>query len=275
MIKFKSAPTPLGGPIQLDDIAPNLGYFPLKPAPAYTESMWSYKPTTEIVPNYIPVSEAVFSKTIYRGFYIQNTGEDTKTNIHFWINGGESFQVKNSPSYIRTLHEAAPFLDTEDTEDSLYDGKSRTSLFGQVNVGVFIGPERELVEFESDGDSAGINLRFLEFTTSSEKISIPDLGPGEYYGIYVKFTTKFVPSLGEPNDYCFLHASWLDPSGRRNVYPGQPKNNTSIILSGLPSVYVKFTTNFSKLNEYLRQDVQNLYDRYPPFFVRHDEVSDE
>jgi hypothetical protein len=276
IVKFKSPISPLGGPIQTDDIAPRMSPVTLRSAPAYGEEDWVYT-NTRLIPEYIPATEAIFSKTMYRGLYIKNTGTTRVENLRVWLSGGESFHVKNSPSYPRILHEGTQFLSNSvvDYEKYRYGGASRSSLFGQVKAALFIGPEKELVEFNEDGFSEGINLRFLQFVDSPEKITIPNLEAGDYHGVYLRFTTNFSPYLGADSDYCFLHASWTDMEGRRYSYPGQVKDESSIILTGLPSVSFKFSTDFSRINKYFNYDVKELYNRYPPFFLRHEDVEDD
>jgi hypothetical protein len=279
MLVFRQAATRFGGPIMLDALAPSLSYFDMDASPAYTESSWRYVTINNLVPDYVPVAEALSTTTMYRSFYIYNEGSDAKTDVKFWISGGESFSVRNSPSFQATLHEPTIFI-TDEVPEHLREkfrlgGKGRTSLFGMVNAEIFLPPTKELVEFDENGFSKALNLRRVRFTSSTNKVTIPTLEANDYQGVYVKFTTRFNPDLVIPVDYSFFHLNWVDGDGARNSYPGQKRKGNQIILKGLPSVSTVFRTNYSKLSPYLEEDVENLYSQYPPFFSYYKDVEED
>lgn len=274
-----------GGGITQNNIAPRLSYYSIPATTPITYDQMVYTESLGLVPDYISSSDALFSGQFYTGFYVYNASPfgnvvGKMQNLHLWINGGESFTVTNSATPRTVMYENTPYLDKMNSKYGVgsttnYDfynknGSSNTSMLNQVNVELFVSPTQKLVEFDDAGFSIGLNLARQRFSPANEKIKLPDLLPGEYVSIYMRITTQFQPNLGIPNDYSFMHLSYTSGEGNvRESYPGQL---TSVVGGTaqtlfLPSVVLKFVTNYDKILKDVDNESNTLYGKYPPYFM--------
>jgi len=285
--------TAYGGPISKDQGAPLQSFYELADTHTITQGDLVVTNLRKVSPDYIPSTDAMFSGDFYSSLYIQNSSEinvNTSDNIYFWINGGESFTVQNSATPQTIFQENTSTLDgliahgltltSKEYNDYNLNGKNRSTMFGQVKIGTLLGPSRELVEFNADGSSIGFDLRRQTFLSSTQKLKLPALNPGEHVGIYLKFTTVFNPNDKLPIDYAFLHISNLTrstthPSSPAAIdkYPGQRRYSTGVLDNRfLPSIRMRLITNYTKLLEAIDTNVDTLYSKYPPYFLNYKDI---
>lgn len=281
-LRIKSAESNLGGDITRDYISPSQNYIQQNPALAYDKRAdFSYSVTSSLMDRYIPSNEALFSKTFYRAFYIQNDSSfSPRRNIDFWIDGGSTYQIDGTRIYesqfLMEEEEARYGVSLPNADVYRSGGTSRTSLFGQLNVSYLVSPTRTLSRFGQSGQGIGIDLRNQVFTPGNQKTRLPALNIGEYIGIYLKITTQFFPDFPIKSDYSFFHLSYTtDANGFREKYPGQIKSQSGDNLNLLlPSLSMRVTTDYAKLEAYLKEDVRTLYNNYPPYFTTLEDIGE-
>ena len=228
-----------------------------------------------------------FYFTFYKGIYVYNPSikndnmeyESIRRNINISITGGSTFTL---PSSEGVFYEGALYSDDLNSGFT-YAGNSRSSA--NNNVDVFISGEsaknKSLSYFEIDGSSSnqgasGISSR--NYIPSNQGIKLPDLDPGDFYGIYLKFDVSFDIN-SKPIDYCFINMFYdndkTDPNdenfqfGSRDRIPGKSIGNEDYVQS----FALKFSTKLNYLLDGLEQTVDTVYDNFPPFFsdYRYDE----
>lgn len=280
-LRFKAAETVLGGRITPDNIASLQEYIQVDPDSAYDSRQdFLYTEVSGLLPTYIPSHDATFSKVYYRAFYIMNDSpNDTRRNIDFWINGGDTYLITNTQGTKRVnegyypMLSAAAGVELENQEEILLGGSTRTSLFGNVEVSYLIVDE--LLPVSESGVGVGINLNTAQFTSGHVKARIRDLGPQEYVGVYLRIRSKFNPDLPVDSDYAFMHLEYTSERiGYREKYPGQLHTGLKRHGTLLPSVALKFKTGFSGLKRYLDEEVDSFYNKYPPYFIHYEEISE-
>lgn len=280
-LRFKAAETVLGGRITPDNIASLQEYIQVDPDSAYDSRQdFLYTEVSGLLPNYIPAHDATFSKTIYRAFYIMNDSpNDTRRNIDFWINGGETYVISNSQGNKRVNEGYYPMLaatmgeELENADEVLLGGTSRTSLFNNVEVSYLIVDE--LLPVSESGVGVGINLNTSQFTPGNIKTRIRDLEPQDYVGVYLRIRSRFNPDIPVDSDYAFLHLEYTSERiGYREKYPGQLHTGLKRHGTLLPSVSLRFKTGFSGLKRYLDSEVDAFYNKYPPYFIHYEEISE-
>lgn len=139
-------------------------------------------------------------------------------------------------------------------------GHTRQSVFNQVSASVMVSSKRILSTFENSGVGKSIDLNSLVFKDSNLRANLPvDLGPGEYWGFYVKFETKFKPTQYLLNDLCVLHINWQELDNQMHI--SQP-------------VRFEFETEFQQMLDLQNLSLDRLYSKYPPFFMNYLDVED-
>lgn len=281
-LRIKAAESNLGGDITRDYISPSQNYIQKDPLLNYDKRAdFSYSLASTLMDRYTPSNEALFSKTFYRAFYIQNDSAfSRRRNIDFWIDGGYTYQIDGKRIYeseFLLAEEANRYgITLQDAASYFTSGASRTSMFGQLNVSYLVSSTRTLSRFGQDGRGIGIDLRNQVFTPGNQKTRLPSLDIGEYIGIYLKITTQFLPDFPIKSDYSFFHLSYTtDGNGFREKYPGQMKNQDGDILNILlPSLSMRVTTDYDRLEAYLKEDVRTLYNNYPPYFTTLEDIGE-
>lgn len=285
-VTFKRAESPLGGDIVQENIFSGTDYSPVLDTLEYDNiSDFRYSFARGVIPNYIPSTDALFSKTFYRGIYVKNDSPfETKSGVTFWVDGGQSYRVQNA-LVDKTVQESRPIYEAEkalysaeisieEEDEFVFGGSSRTSLFGQLRVSYLISNTRILYPFNEDGVGLGINLASQRFIPGNQKSSLPDLNSGDYVGIYLKVEAKFSPDFPIKTDYSFFHLSYNgEDSGLYEMYPSQLRSNGGLVQLMLPSVSLRVSTDYDRINSYLSTETERLYNRYPPFFTQLEDVS--
>jgi hypothetical protein len=278
-IRFKRADTIYGGDITKDYLASSQNYYPRLPSSTYeSRADFSYSPVVGLMDRYIPSSDALFSKTFYRAFYISNDSTFLeRRNIDFWVDGGSTYTIDD-----KKIFENRFFLEDEESrygvlldnrDEIITDGRSKTSMFNQISVSYLFSPVRNVSNFNSDGSGVGIDLRSQTFTPGNTVTRIPVLAPGDYVGVYLKINTNFLPDFPIKSDYSFFHLSYTTVSSEfRETYPGQLKKNNVPVNQLLPSVYMRVTTDYEALKKYLEEDVEFIYSKYPPYFLSLEDI---
>lgn len=285
-LRFKQASSRTGGPISDNDLAVgSRGYLSVNQVSNYdSPSDFSYNRVSNLVDEYVPSFEAVFSRTYYSGFYIENESHLHRENIDFWINGGGSYRMVTN-TVNKTMYESEHIYDSEaalvgdidffENEKDRYvmGGVSRTSLFGHLDVSYFVASGDSLQQFSDNGVGTAINLSSRTFTPGTQKTRIRNLGPGESVGIYLKVTTKFSIDFPVQRDYSFLHLSYKSvESDSYETLPGQvrsPSSNYTALL--IPSVYFSVRTDYDRLKDSIQNETRVLYDKYPPYFLAYED----
>lgn len=279
-IRFKSAATIRGGSITTDNLASLQDYIPVYNDSEYSNRLdFVYSQVNNLMSVYVPANEAVFSNTYYRAFYIKNDSTfDTRTDIDFWINGGETYTISNDTGrkivnegyHILQLEKSTYGVTDLDDNDIVLSGRDKTSLFGHLDISYMLADK--LYEFDDDGVGVGVNLQLGRFTPGNVKTRIPRLEPGEYVGVYLRIRTKFNPDFPIPTDYAFFHLDYTSQStGFREKYPGQLYNGNSNTQLLLPSISLMVRTQYEGINKYLKSEVDRFYNRYPPYFLHYEE----
>ena len=235
--------------------------------------------TSRLLNRYIPSNESLFSKEFFRALYVVNDSEvSSKTNVDFWIDGGLVYRIQNNVvsenRFFLEDEESLHDLQVPERDRYLFDGKSRTSLFGHIDVSYFVSENPVLGRFGEDGRGVGINLQNRVFTPGSSKTRLPNLAPGERVGIYLKFVVQFRPDFPIKRDYSFFHLGFTDSvTGFRETYPGPSRlggsTETNLVL---PSIYTVVETNYPILKRYLNEDVERIYEKYPPYFISLEDI---
>lgn len=220
-----------------------------------------------IVSSYTPSDEAMFADTYFDGFYIYNDSHADASNVYLSITGGRSYEDGTE-----IIYEGSQF-----TNDITYllDGKSRTSLYDQVRVSLLVSPTRELVKFNRDGSSPYFDLENQVFVPANQRVKIPDLSRGDFWGVYVRISTEFSPDVPHEEDYSFINLSYVK-NNQRESYPGSVKTLSGVDTGyALPSVYFRFTTGYDSVIRQVNASVDRLYSMYPPYLLHYEDIPDE
>lgn len=280
-----------GGNITGDDAFPGSGYFTAKEDLIDVDEVYScvFSPkfnafSSVIAPKlitYVP-SLKIFSATYYKGIYIYNPSiendlveeECTREDIVFSISGGRNFTIDNT---------GANYYEGDLFKSSLNDpfsrnGVARTSANNNIFIQMSpsVSKNVPLSYFDEDGSSPEGNISTRNYIDSELSVNVPDLNPGDYFGIYLKIVSKFNVD-SKPIDYSFLNMNYksintsdafiVTDFPELEVIPG--KTSPSPVSSSeyyTQSISLKFNTNFSYFTNRLKLDIDNLYDNYPPFF---------
>ena len=225
-----------------------------------TEDDLTYTKTNGLINRYIPAVEAVFSSEEYVAFYVKNPSQGRYRNIYFWVNGGESINVK-TPSKEFLFFESDLLNNDYVTDEYRNSGPEKTSLFGQVKIQHSVGLKNETVDVSSMEDRT--------FIDASKRLKLPDLSAEEYVPVYLKINSSFDPNLLINKDYSFMHLSYLGIfSNELDSYPGQVYSGTLNLPFNrvLPSIVMEFKTNYDRLLSLIDNNTEKLYENYPPFF---------
>lgn len=285
-VRFKRAESPLGGDITSENVFSGADYLPVVGTSEYDSiSDFRYSFARGVLPSYIPSTDALFSKTFYRGIYVKNDSPfESKSGLVFWVDGGHSYRIQNS-LVDKIEHEALHIYEAEKTahgasfttdeeREFIFGGAGRTSLFGQLKVSYLISNTRVLYPFNEDGVGLGINLSSQSFMPGNQKSSLPDLDSQEYVGIYLKIEATFSPDFPIKTDYSFFHLSYVgEDSELYEIYPSQLRGSSGLVSLMLPSTSLRVGTDYERLNSYLSSENERLYNRYPPFFTPLEDVS--
>lgn len=265
----------VNGELTMVDLSPYQSYLDM--GTAFIPSQARRGEVFGTVSSYTVSDEAMFSGVYYDGFYIYNEALtlDGVSNIYLSITGGRSYEVVDTLGS-HTVYEATPFLSEVNpaiVDEFRLGGKSRTSLFGQVKISLMVSPTRDLVKFNRDGSSPFLNLQRQTFTPANQRIKIPSLQRGEYWGVYVRVETEFSPDIPYEVDYSFVNLSYTRGNFRES-YPGQVRNTDGTMTSQLlPSVYFKFTTGYDAVVKDIEKSVDKLYRRYPPYLLHYEDIT--
>lgn len=262
-----------------DRIAPKLRYYFLEENEVLDGSQIEFTNANDIIQNYIRGDDSLSGETFYSAFYIHNTSDVTeRKNIQLWLDGGTAFEVSNDTGKA-VFEENQLFFSKERTNilnrfgidtDTLRDqyefvGSARSSVFDQVKVSVYIAEKNQFI---TPPDQFNISQLFFEDMVS--KVKVPDLKKGEFVGVYLKFEIEFNASLNIPFDYSFLHLSYQNSEREQlEQYPGQTYfiSGNEYVPQTLPSIRFEFITNYQRFLELIDSTTDELYDRYPPFFL--------
>jgi hypothetical protein len=227
-----------------------------------------------------------FYYTFYKGIYIYNPSierdgvlyEAVRSNISFSINGGSSFTIEDNGA----LFYEGGFYSRDLNEEFSLNGLDKTSANGNINI--FLSPEtsknKDLVYFSEDGISSSSSSQFISsrvYYNANNGIVIPELNPGDFFGIYLRFDVRFSAD-SKPVDYAFINMSYDNlptPShegdfnfGFRDNIPGKSFGSQDFIQS----FSFKFTTKLNYFVSELGNVIDKIYDNYPPFFNDYREV---
>jgi hypothetical protein len=193
-----------------------------------------------------------------------------RSDINFSINGGSTFNLEDNG---RLFYEGSFY--SADLNDPLsFNGLDRASA--NDNVDIFLSPEtsknKDLVYFNEDGSSSSAPfVSSLNYVPANSGVRIPDLLPGDFFGIYLRFNVRFsIDSL--PVDYAFLNLSYNNTPvdteeeefnfGFRENIPGKSFGKNDFIQS----FAFKFLTRLNYFVPELGVLINKIYDNYPPFF---------
>lgn len=273
-LRFKFADTRTGGDISSDYLYPSQNYIPVLSSSSYSQQTdFVFSRSSDILPAYIPANEGLFSRVIYRAFYIQNDSVfRTRRNINFWVDGGSVYTIDDKVivenKFLVDADEQDYNMVLEDKHDVYYGGAARTSVFDQLKVEYFVSPTKNVLRFNDTGVGTGINLNQVSFSPGNQKAKLPDLFPLDYIGIYLKITLQFNIDFPIDSDYFFMHLRYIGDNGIQETYPGQLKYEGEPLPILLPSVVTKAYTDTSRIKLHLDTDVENLYNKYPPYFLQ-------
>ncbi|MFA5626208.1 MAG: hypothetical protein WC965_01870 [Thiohalomonadaceae bacterium] len=228
---------------------------------------------------YIESKNALSSGVMYSAFYIVNNTSIpnlVRRNIYLSMSGGIGYRAVTSsvPNGI-TIYEGSQFTTNDDI---LLGASSRTSLFDQVRISLLLSPSGELYPFNPDGSSAYFDLRNRAFSPANSRLRVPDLAPGDYYGVYMKVETAFSPDDIKTKDYSFVNLSYINDYGSyktRESYPGQVETITGVKTSStLPSIYFEFYSEYQSMVTEISASVERLYSKYPPYFLHYEDLDE-
>lgn len=282
-VKFRFAETVRGGEPTQDNLSTLQDYRSVNHSSNYNDKEdFAFGHITGLIPDYIPVVDALVSNTYYRAMYITNPiNSSPRTNVEFWINGGESYRIRTNnldkivheSEHLINYDEALYEVNLENKEYFKLSGKDRTSLYGNLQVDYLISPTPLLYPFNEEGVGIGINLSQESFTPGNVRSILPNLTPGKSIGIYLRVITKFSPDFLIPKDYAFLHLEYVSTiSGTREKYPGQLRIGKNYVGILLPSISIATETNYSGIKPHLNQEVERFYNRYPPYFSHYEDI---
>jgi len=229
--------------------------------------------------SYIESKNALSSGVMYSAFYVVNNTSIpnlVRRNIYLSMSGGIGYRAvtPSVPNGI-TIHEGSQFTTNDDI---LLGASSRTSLFDQVRISLLLSPSGELYPFNPDGSSAYFDLRNRAFSPANSRLRVPDLAPGDYYGVYMKVETAFSPDDIKTKDYSFVNLSYVNDYGSyktRESYPGQVETITGVKTnSALPSIYFEFYSEYQSMVTEISASVERLYSKYPPYFLHYEDLDE-
>jgi hypothetical protein len=232
---------------------------------------------------YIPSTESFFSR-FYKGIYIYNPSkekdgvlhESARRNIIFSITGGTTILLESPVNEQTLFYENKKYIEDFNDTINLYK-VDKTSANNNVFISLSGMPEKNsnLPYFNLDGSvarSESNNVVFRDYVSANSGILIPELLPGEYYGVFLRVDIKFDVE-SKPVDYSFLNLTYenFNPIeseedfifGDRDVIPGF---STGAYRYFIQSFGLKFNTNLSSIKRDINKKINILYDNYPPFF---------
>jgi hypothetical protein len=284
-LKFK-LPEQNGGVITELDVFPGLVYYTTDSDILINDSFSSVFSdnfnifSVSIAPRlvrYIPSADA-FSATYYKGLYIYNPSiekdgvehECIRSGITFSITGGSSF-VLNDPN---TIYYEGDFYENDLNSPDDNNGLDRTSANKNVNISISATRlKNEILQyFEIDGSSSTAGIINREYLPGNLGISIPDLEPGEYFGLYLKFDVSFQID-SKPIDYAFFNLSYDNIVGSSDEFFPSRETIPGLAVSTLAdkdyynqSFALRFETTLEALSNKIQEKLDVMYDNFPPFF---------
>lgn len=254
------------GNVTSNRVAPRLNYYSVQ-----TTDDIVYTSARSLFPDYIKAEDSLFEKVFYSAFYVRNASQSTnRTQSFISIDGGTTFKFDTPTETVERVYESDYYLDQILNTPGLNfsgsldyyreRGSSQTSLFGQIEIDINVGNKNEIIK----RDLTGRNYR-----PGYEKLPMPDLKSREFVPVYLRAKVKFDPNLGIPIDYSFLHINYSNGSFIEN-YPGQAydaSSGTYVMSQTLPSIAIPFITNYERFIKLIDDTTDELYDKYPPFFL--------
>jgi len=236
---------------------------------------------------YIPSIES-FSSRFYKGIYIYNPSKEkdgflyecARRNIIFSINGGNSILLDEPLDEKTVFYENNKYLNDLNDKINFYKVNT-TSSNGNVKISLSSMGEKNkaLPYFNLDGFGGRENIGVAanRYTDANSGILIPELFPGDYYGIILRIDINFDID-SSPFDYSFLNLTYENfptPNavdflfGDRDVLPGFSTGDNKYYLQSLS---LKFNTSLTSIKRNIAKTVNIIYDNYPPFFSDYREI---
>jgi len=234
---------------------------------------------------YIPSPES-FSSRFYKGIYIYNPSiendgvlyECARRNIIFSVNGGNSILLEEPIDEKTVFYENNKYL--KDLNDNVNFYKVNTTS-SNGNVKIFLSgmdeKNRNLPYFGLDGSGGRESVEGRRYVEANSGIIIPELFPGEYYGIFLRVDSQFDID-SKPFDYSFFNLTYENFPveegetflfGDRDVIPGFSTGENRYYMQSLS---IKFNTSLSSIRRNIDRTINLIYDNYPPFFSDYREV---
>jgi len=256
-------------------IGPNIDFYEIPNEGEITQTDLLSSTVNALLPSYIPSEDAIFSNSQYTSFYVKNDSLDFYQQIFFDMNGGERISVQNL-DFSGSFYEADNYSLPLDLDENLLlryksSGQGNYSLFNQLNISYSVAQKNTLLRVPDEDVVSN-----LDFVDARQESRLPDLGPGEYVGIYLKIDSLFNVDLDIPVDFSFMHFTYSNATRNDFVQiPGQTffrsKNKSNYGINVMPSVALRFVTNYERLVKLISDTTEELYANYPPFFLYYEE----
>lgn len=239
---------------------------------------------------YIPSQES-FSSRFYKGIYLYNPSKEkdnvlyeaSRRNMIFSLTGGTSILL-DSPVNEQVIFYENKKYESDFNDTINYYKVDKTSSNGNVLISLSgMGQKNtSLPYFNLDGSvfrSESNSVIFRDYIPANSGLLIPELNPGDYYGVFLRVDIKFDID-SKPSDYSFFNLTYenftLEESqpflfGDRDRIPGFSTGTNRYFAQ---SFGLKFNTNLNATKRDINKKINILYDNYPPFFSDYREADD-
>ena len=186
-------------------------------------------------------------------------------------------RVLNVPPYTPSNAEMSLFKNDVDDEISseeefkafskwfkdaaIMTARTRTSLFGQLNVGINV-PQVRILHPVSDIEDFGY---LMKYNTNG---FIPNLYAGDYWGFFLNIDMNFVPDWLIEKDFAYIYLQWdevhFDLVGNKEIEVSRVRK------TGNP-LKIKVSAILEDINKLVVTSMEKMYSNYPPYFAYYTE----
>lgn len=146
-------------------------------------------------------------------------------------------------------------------DNAILAARNRTSLFGQLDVGINV-PQVRILHPVSDIEEFGYIMDY------SKQSFIPTLYRGDYWGFFLNIQMDFVPDWLIEKDFAYVYLQWDEVEFDFEESKEVERSRTT--MTGSP-LRIKVSAILEDINKLVVQATDKMYANYPPYFAYYNE----